>query len=177
MSRFAPSVLLALLGLAPGCVEISIVQPDEGESSGESSADGTGTDTGDGDGDAPMPDLPSAECPEADCDDEGRCWTWREGWTADAQVISQAELDEAVDAGTLVPVPGDPSCWSYADGAHTCVLELDECDLLVGRPLAEVALADACDLAGAWSSAAIDSFGACWGRFDDAGLAVRLRGL
>jgi hypothetical protein len=145
--------------------------------SGDGDGDGDVTETGDGDGD-PGDGDGDPVCDELDCDDTGRCWVTMVDWTADAQVISQADLDEAIEVGTLTPEPvlEGVSCWSYAPGAHTCVLDQPPCYLLVGRPEAELVLTGSCDAVamGSWSSTGVDDMGNCWGIFDE-GVAVRLR--
>ena len=109
------------------------------------------------------------------CDVDGRCWLWDDGWTAEAQAITWQEIAEGVLAGTLVPVPGDPTCWQYAPDGHTCVIER-ACDMLVGRPIVEVQLtATACAGEGDWDWTGIDNLGFCWGVFEDHGVTVRLR--
>lgn len=152
--------MFALLTCACGPRPIS----DGGETFGES-----GTET-------------SAECQAVEppeCDDQGRCWTTRPGWEADAQSITMAEIQEGVDAGTLTPEQDLPGCWAYGDVdvAHTCVVDLEDgCALLIGRPVQEVGLviSPTCDVEGGWSLAMIDTFSNCWGVFDG-DVAVRLR--
>jgi hypothetical protein len=111
-----------------------------------------------------------------ECDDSG-CWASSPGWTGEAQAITQASIDQAVDAGLWVPAElgaGD-ACWTVASSdAHICVVE--SCGvMLMGRPSNELQLGFAspgCSYTGSWSSTA-SGLGMCLGTID--GLSVQLR--
>jgi hypothetical protein len=121
-------------------------------------------------------EVPCEGATSLECDDSG-CWASSDGWTAAAQTIDQAAIDQAVNGGLWEPAElavGD-ECWTIVGSdAHICIV--DSCGAkLLGRPADELNLDIAgpgCSYTGSWSATA-SSLGMCLGMID--GLAVQLR--
>lgn len=80
-----------------------------------------------------------------------------------------------IESGTLTwagPL-GFADCWWYAEGARTCVLEVEGI-ALTGRPLSEISVVDArnCLPDTPWESSFTSTFH-CHGVFPEIGIALR----
>jgi len=153
---------------------------DDGDSAGDSAgADGVPDMGDDGDGDEGSIGLGNdcASKPTIECDDLNRCWASNEGWPASAQWADPADIQDGVDAGTLVSVDlGNGAECYMLDGSadHPCVIYAD-CTPLLGQPLTELELvaSDCAAVGGPWWWVGESDGGQCWGLVE--GIAVRLK--